>query len=71
MLDIDPNEKIILKVRRHKLALVFESIFLIFFIILPPALYFISERTINIKGNDWALFLSIYSAILLIGWIIF
>lgn len=71
MLDIEQNEKIILKVRRHKLVLVFEALFLIFFVVLPPILYIVSEITINIKGNDTALFLSVYSGVLLIGWVTF
>lgn len=71
MLDINPEEKIFLKVRRHKLVLIFESFFLIFFLVLPPVLFWISEQTVAIKGNDLALFTAIYSAILLIGWMIF
>ncbi len=71
MLDLDSSEKIILKVRRHKLALIFESIFLLFFVILPPVLYGVSEKLFVIKGNDLALFLGIYSVILLLAWVIF
>ncbi|OGN09957.1 MAG: hypothetical protein A3J46_04475 [Candidatus Yanofskybacteria bacterium RIFCSPHIGHO2_02_FULL_41_11] len=71
MLDLDPSEKIILKVRCHKLVLFFESFFLIFFLVLPPILFWAGERAILIKGNNIALFLGIYSAILLIAWIIF
>jgi len=71
MIDFDPSEKVILKVRRHKLALVFESFFLGFFVVLPPILFWLSERAIVIKGNDLALFLSLYSAILLFAWMIF
>lgn len=71
MLDLNPDEKIVLKVRRHKLVLVFEALFLVFFIILPPMLFWLSEQTISIKGNDLALFFSVYSATLLIAWMIF
>src|SRR3989344_5033211 len=71
MIDISPDEKVILKVRRHKLGLVFETIFLLFFIVLPPILFWISENNVTIKGNDLALFSAIYSAILLIAWVIF
>lgn len=71
MLDLTPQEKIVLKVRRHKLALVFETLFLGFFVVLPPLLFLIGEAAITIKGNDLALFLSIYSAIILIAWIVF
>lgn len=71
MIDIDPSEKIILKVRKHKLSLVFETLFLSLFIILPPFLFWVSENTTSIKGNDLALFTAIYSGILLIAWIIF
>lgn len=71
MLDLSPQEKIVLKVRRHKLALVFETLFLGLFVVLPPILFWIGESTITINGNDLALFLSIYSAIILIAWIVF
>lgn len=71
MIDLDPNEKIILKVRRHKLALVFESFFLGFFVVLPPILFFISESIGSVRGNDTALFLVVYSFILLLAWMIF
>lgn len=71
MLDLDPNEQIILKVRRHKLALILESLFLAFFVILPPILYGVSEKLVVIEGNDLALFLAVYSGILLLGWVIF
>lgn len=71
MLELDKDEKIVLKVRRHKLVLVFESLFLIFFLVAPPLLFWLSERAISIRGNDLALFLSIYSVILLIAWMIF
>src|SRR3989344_712138 len=71
MIDLDPNEKIILKVRKHKLAFVFETLFLSLFIILPPVLFWVSGNTAVIRGNDFALFTAIYSGILLIGWIIF
>ena len=71
MLDIHPDEKMILKVRRHKLVLIFETLFLVSFIILPPLMFFIVEQNISIKGNDMALFFSVYSAILLIAWIAF
>ncbi len=71
MLDLTSDEKIVLKVRRHKLVLVFETFFLVFFIILPPLLFFVSEQVISISGNDTALFLSVYSGMLLIAWMIF
>lgn len=69
---LDQSEKLVLKVRRHKLVLIFESLFLIFFLIVPPLLFWVSELSaVSIKGNEIALFLALYSAILLIGWIIF
>lgn len=71
MFDLDPSENVILKVRRHKLALFFQTFFLIFFIILPPILFWVSERAVLIRGNDLALFLSVYSGILLIAWMMF
>ena len=71
MIDLSPDEKIVLKVRRHKLVLIFETLFLVFFVILPPLLFFVSERVVAIRGNDLALFFSVYSAILLIAWMIF
>jgi len=71
MLELEPGEKIVLKVRRHKLGLIFQSMFLALFIFLPPLLFWASERTIGIKGNDFALFSGVYSLILLIGWMMF
>jgi len=71
MLDLAPQEKIVLKVRRHKLALVFETLFLGFFLVLPPLLFWVGENTITIAGSDSALFVSVYSAIILIAWIVF
>lgn len=71
MIDLDPNEKIVLKVRRHKLALIFESLFLGLFVILPPFLYLVSASVVSIKGNDLALFTAVYSVILLFAWVIF
>jgi|SRR3989344_1884095 len=71
MIDIDLGEKIVLKVRKHKLSLVFETLFLSLFIFLPPLLFWVSENTTAIKGNDFALFTAIYSAVLLVAWIIF
>ncbi|OGM99955.1 MAG: hypothetical protein A3B91_04955 [Candidatus Yanofskybacteria bacterium RIFCSPHIGHO2_02_FULL_41_29] len=71
MIDLDPGEKVVLKVRRHKLSFVFEILFLVFFVALPPFLFWVSENTTAIKGNDFALFSAIYSTILLIAWIIF
>ncbi len=71
MLDLSPDEKVILKVRRHKLALVFETLFLALFIVLPPVLYWISDTVVVIKGNDLFLFFSIYSVVLLFAWVIF
>lgn len=71
MFQLNPSEKLILKVRRHKFNLIVRSFFLSFFVILPPLLFFISEKTIAIKGNDFALFTGLYSMILLVGWMIF
>ena len=71
MLDIHPDEKMMLKVRRHKLVLILETLFLIFFIIIPPVMFIVLERNLTIQGSDTALFIGIYSAILLIAWIIF
>lgn len=68
---LEQGEKIILKVRRHKLGLVFESMFLALFVIFPPILFWASERAIVIKGNDLALFVGSYSLVLLIAWMIF
>jgi len=71
MFDLSSDEKIVLKVHRHKLVLVFKSFFLILFILLPPVLFWFGGQVGAIKGNQLALFLSVYSAILLIGWMIF
>ena len=71
MFKLEPGEKIVLKVRRHKLGLIFQSMFLALFIILPPFLFWISERTVVIKGNDFALFTGVYSLVLLIAWMMF
>ena len=71
MFDLSSDEKIVLKVHRHKLVLVFKSFFLILFILLPPVLFWFGGQTGAIKSNQLALFLSVYSAILLIGWMIF
>ncbi|MBI2065245.1 MAG: hypothetical protein HYT62_04290 [Candidatus Yanofskybacteria bacterium] len=71
MFKLEPGEKIVFKVRRHKLGLVFQSMFLALFIILPPLLFWISERTVIIKGNDFALFTGVYSLVLLIAWMMF
>jgi len=71
MLDLDPSEKLVLKVRRHKLVLFFQSFFLTLFVIVPPLLFWVSQQNLAIRGNNLALFASLYSAILLIGWITF
>ena len=71
MLDLNPDEKIFLQVRRHKLALILESFFLLFFVVLPPLLFWLSKQVISIRGNDLAIFIAVYSAILLLAWIIF
>lgn len=71
MFDLSLDEKIVLKVHRHKLVLIFKSFFLILFVLLPPVLFWFSRQAGTVKGNELALFLSIYSAILLIGWMIF
>ena len=71
MLDLSSDEKIVLKVHRHKLVLVFKSFFLILFVLLPPLFFWFSGQIGAIKGNELALFSSVYSAILLIGWMIF
>ena len=71
MLELETGEKIVLKVRRHKLGLFFESVFLFLFIAIPPVLFWASERAITIKGNDLALFVSVYSLTLLMAWMIF
>lgn len=71
MLDLSSDEKIVLKVHRHKLVLILKSTFLVLFILLPPVLFWFSGQVGAIKGNELALFLSVYSGILLIGWIIF
>ncbi len=71
MLDLEPAEKVYLKVRRYKLSLVFHSLFLIFFVILPPLLFAILKMEVNIPGNNTALFSGVYSLILLIAWMMF
>ncbi len=71
MFDLSSDEKIVLKVHRHKLVLVFKSFFLILFVLLPPVLFWFGGQAGVIKGNQPALFLSVYSAVLLIGWMIF
>lgn len=71
MFDLGLDEKIVLKVHRHVLVLFFRSAFLILFVLLPPLLFWFGSQVGAIKGNEMALFLSIYSAILLIGWIVF
>jgi len=71
MFDLGPDEKIVLTVRRHKLALVFETLFLALFVVLPPVLYWISDTVMVIRGNDLFLFFGIYSLVLLFAWVIF
>lgn len=74
MIDLDPNENVILKVRRHKLALILESTFLVIFIVLPPAVYYLINifgYLVQAGGDQFSLFLFAYSAVLLFGWIIF
>lgn len=71
MLDLSSDEKVVVKVHRHKLVLIFKSFFLILFVLLPPVFFWFGGQIGTIKGNELALFLSVYSAILLIGWIIF
>ena len=71
MFKLETGENMILKIRRHKLGLIFQSMFLALFIILPPLLFWISERTITIKGNYFALFVGVYSLVLLIAWMMF
>lgn len=71
MFDLSSDEKIVLKVHRHILVLFFRSAFLMLFIILPPLLFWLGGQAGVIGTNELALFLSIYSAVLLIGWIIF
>lgn len=76
MIDLDPNENIILKVRRHKLALIFESSFLFIFVVLPPVIYYLASISgyhipAQAGDNQFSLFLFAYSAILLFSWIIF
>ncbi|OGM96247.1 MAG: hypothetical protein A3B86_03845 [Candidatus Yanofskybacteria bacterium RIFCSPHIGHO2_02_FULL_38_22b] len=69
MIDIDPNEQIIKKVRRHKFVLVFNSLFVLFFVLIPPVFYKFVQSNITLSGNDLALFLVIYFAILLFVWV--
>ncbi len=71
MFDLSSDEKVVLKVHRHKLVLVFKSFFLVLFVLLPPVLFWFGGRASLIKGNELALFSSVYSAILLIGWMVF
>jgi hypothetical protein len=74
MIDLDPNEKIIAKVRRHKFALILESLFLSIFIIFPPVVYYligVSNFKIQTGGSIFFLFLYIYSVVLLFVWVIF
>lgn len=71
MPDLSSDENIVLKVHRHKLVLIFKSSFLILFVLLPPLFFWFGGQAVTIKGNELALFSSLYSAILLIGWMIF
>ena len=71
MLDLEPGEKIVAKIRRYKLGLILQSLFLVLFVVLPPLLFFIVEMTANIQGNDMALFMGLYSLILLVAWMMF
>lgn len=71
MLDLSPEEKVVLKVRRHKIVLFFESAFLIFFVLLPPVIYGIGKNLVAIKGSDDVLFAALYFVILIFSWVIF
>src|SRR3989344_3750200 len=71
MFKLEQGEKVILKVRRHKLGLIFESLFLVLFVVLPPILFWAGGRAISIRGNDLSLFAGVYALILLIAWMIF
>ena len=74
MIDLDLNENIILKVRRHKLALILESLFLIIFVALPPAIYYlvvVLGYLVQAGDNSFFIFLFTYSIILLLSWVTF
>ena len=71
MIDLDPNEQVIKKVRRHKIVLIFNSLFAIFFVLIPPVIYGFVQGNIVLKGNNLAFFLMIYFSILLFVWIVF
>ena len=71
MIDLDPNEQVVQKVRKHKFVLVFTSLFLVFFVVIPPLVYNFIRGNITLKGNDFALFLVIYSALMLFAWAVF
>jgi hypothetical protein len=64
MLNLGPDEKIVLKVRRHVFALIIESAFLFVWIILPPFIFYFVDI-------EKSLFVFIYSSVLLFGWLVF
>lgn len=69
MLDLDPSEQIVKKVRRHKFVLVFNSLFVLFLVFIPPLIYLFVRGNITLGGNDLALFFFVYFAILLFAWV--
>lgn len=71
MFDLEQNETIVKKVRRHKLVLIFNTLFLAVFVLAPPFLYWLTSNAIFVPGDDLALFFSIYSAVLLFAWTAF
>lgn len=74
MIDLDPGEKIVLKVRRHKFSLFLECLFLVVFIILPPLVYILGgtvDYSFRLPGNTFFLFMFLYSSALLFAWILF
>jgi len=73
MIDLDPNEEIFLKVRKHKLVFILEVIFIVPAVLLPPVAYYFLKflGKIEVSSDTFYLLLFAYSIFLLFLWIIF
>ena len=76
-LHLEPDEHVILEVRKHWIVFVGQALALLFIAILPPVLFVLMETfvpnlpNINFFGNKSALFLFLYTLWLLFLWIYF
>lgn len=74
MIQLESEEKILLKVRKHKFVLFMQSSFIPFLIVAPPIIYAILNKTgyfVTLNSNVLYLFIFLYSAILLLCWTVF